>query len=186
MSDRFDIVVLVGSLRRDSVTRKVIRAMMALAPASLAFRELELGDLPIYNADLEADAPASWIRLRGEVRAADGVLFATPEYNRSVPAVLKNALDIASRPSGQNAWHGKPGAVVSVTTGALGAFGANHHLRQSLVYVNVPTMQQPEAYVGNASKLFDETGVLVNETSREIFTRFMAAFAIWVERNSPR
>ena len=183
MNRRFEIVVLVGSLRRESVTRKVARALMSVAPPLLVCRELDLGPLPMYNEDLEANLPEAWAQLRRDVKACDGVLFVTPEYNRSVPAVLKNALDIASRPGGHGVWSGKPGAVVSVTPFGLGAFGANHHLRQSLVYVNVPTMQQPEAYISGAAKLFDEAGTLV-ESSREFFTRFMAAFGEWVERNA--
>jgi len=114
----------------------------------------------------------------------DGVLFVTPEYNRSVPAVLKNALDVGSRPYGQSVWDGKPGAVVSVSPGGLSAFGANHHLRQSLVFLNVPTMQQPEAYIGNVAALFDDSGVLINENTREFLQKFMDAFVSWVEANS--
>jgi chromate reductase, NAD(P)H dehydrogenase (quinone) len=180
------VVVLVGSLRRESLSRKVAHAMIALAPDTLALRELDLGDIAMYNEDLEATPPEPWLRLRRDVKGADAVMFVTPEYNRSVPAVIKNALDVASRPGGHGAWGGKPGAVVSVTPFGLGAFGANHHLRQALVYVNVPTMQQPEAYVSNAAKLFDAAGTLTDDKSREIFTRFMASFADWVARNAPR
>lgn len=185
MNRRFEIVVLIGSLRRESVTRKVAQVLMAVAPPILSLRELDLGPLPMYNEDLEADLPESWAELRRDVKDCEGVLFVTPEYNRSVPAVLKNALDIASRPGGHGVWSGKPGAVVSVTPYGLGGFGANHHLRQALTYVNVPTMQQPEAYVSRAADLFDAAGTLVNETSREFFTRFMAAFAAWVVQRTP-
>ena len=182
MTTPFDVLVFVGSLRRDSLTRKVARAMMAVAPPSLALREFDLGPLPMYNEDLEADQPESWTRLRREVKACDGVLFVTPEYNRSVPGVLKNAVDVGSRPSKQGAWSGKPGAVVSVTPFGLGGFGANHHLRQALVYVNVLTMAQPEAYVSRARELFDESGALVNDTERQFFSGFMSAFHDWIER----
>ncbi len=178
------IAVIVGSLRRDSFSRKTARALIELAPESLALEILEIGALPLYNQDLEEAPPAAWGEFRRALRTFDGVLFVTPEYNRGVPGVLKNAVDVASRPKGQNAWAGKPGAVVSVTTGALGAFGANHHLRQSLVYVDVPAMPQPEAYIGGAAKLFDEAGRLVNDGTREFLRSFMAAYAAWVEKHS--
>ena len=112
------------------------------------------------------------------------VLFVTPEYNRSVPGVLKNAIDVGSRPYGKSAWDGKPGAVVSVSPGAIGGFGANHHLRQSLVFLNMPAMQQPEAYIGGADKLFDASGKLTNDGTREFLQKFMAAFAAWIAINS--
>ena len=114
----------------------------------------------------------------------DGVLFVTPEYNRSFPAVLKNAIDVGSRPYGKSMWDGKPGAVVSVSPGAIGGFGANHHLRQSLVFLNVPTMQQPEAYIGNAATLFDENGNLANDSIKEFAAKYINAFAAWVETNT--
>lgn len=183
MKQQYDVVVLVGSLRRESVTRRVAHALMRVAPPSLVLREVDLAPLPMYNPDREGDTPLSWTQLRADVKAADGVLFVTAEYNRSMPAVIKNAIDIASRPSGQGVWNGKPGAVVSVTPSALGAFGANHHLRQSLVAINVLAMAQPEMYLSNAAKLVDAQGDVVEE-SREFFTRFMAAFAKWVERLS--
>ncbi|MGH7584399.1 MAG: NADPH-dependent FMN reductase [Gemmatimonadales bacterium] len=181
----YNIAVLVGSLRRGSITRMVAHALTRLAPPTLHLHEIELGDLAMYNADLEDEPPEPWRRFRDEVRAADGVLFVTPEYNRSVPGVLKNAIDVGSRPSGANAWNGKPGAVVSVTSGALGAFGANHHLRQSLVYVNVPVMAQPEAYIGQASTLVDEQGIVLRDDTRVFFAAFMNAFAAWVARHAP-
>jgi chromate reductase len=185
MPDPRQIVVLVGSLRRESLTRKVARAMISLAPPSLALRELDLAPLAMYNPDLEEEVPAPWAEFRRDVKAADGALFFTPEYNRSVPAVIKNAIDIASRPGGHGVWNGKPGAVVSVTPFSLGAFGANHHLRQALVYVNVLAMAQPEAYIARAGDLFDQEGKLINDSSREFFRKFMNAFADWVERNTP-
>jgi chromate reductase len=178
------IAVIVGSLRKESISRATARALMAVAPESLRLEILEIGGLPMYNQDLEESLPPPWREFRERLRTFDGFLFVTPEHNRSIPAVLKNAIDVGSRPSGQNAWNGKPGAVVSVTTGALGAFGANHHLRQSLVFVNVPVMAQPEAYIGGAQKLLDERGALVSEPTREFLRKFMAQFAIWVERNS--
>ena len=138
--------------------------------------------MPLYNEDLEtASPPAQWTVFRQRVKAADAVLFVTPEYNRSVPAALKNALDVGSRPYGSNVWDRKPGAIVSASPGAIGAFGANHHLRQSLVFLNVPTMQQPEAYIGHADKLFDEQGELVSDGTGKFLQQFMQAFANWVE-----
>ena len=138
----------------------------------------------MYNQDLEEVPPASWTEFRSRLKGFDGVLFVTPEYNRSVPAVMKNAIDIGSRPYGKNSWDGKPGGVVSVSPGALSGFGANHHLRQSLVFVNVPAMQQPEAYIGNAAKVFDNSGKLTDESTREHLQKFIDAFAQWVVRNS--
>jgi chromate reductase len=182
----YNVAVFVGSLRQDSLNRKVANALAALAPASLKLEVVEIGQLPLYNQDDDAHPPPAWSAFRQRVKAADAVLFVTPEYNRSVPAALKNALDVASRPYGQSAWNGKPGAVVSVSPGALGAFGANHHLRQSLVFLNVPVMQQPEAYIGGAAKLFDPAGKLVNDDTREFLRKFMQAFAAWVETNVMR
>ena len=175
--------VFIGSLRKESFSRKVAGALESLAPASLELEEVEIGNLEIFNQDFddEGKTPAIWQAFREKVKKFDAVLFVTPEYNRSVPAVLKNALDVGSRPYGYNVWDGKPAAVVSVTPGPLGAFGANHHLRQTLVFLNVPTMQQPEGYVNNASALFNERGELINEDSRSFLKNFMDAFAGWVE-----
>jgi len=180
------IAVFVGSLRRESFNRKMARALMALAPESLSFEVIEIGGLPLYNQDDddEGTPPSAWTEFRQQVKSFDGVLFVTPEYNRSVPAVLKNALDVGSRPYGQSVWGGKPGAVVSVSPGAIGGFGANHHLRQSLVFLDIPAMQQPEAYIGGAAQLFDAEGNMTNEGTREFLRKFMDLFAAWVTRNS--
>jgi chromate reductase len=178
------IAVLVGSLRKESFNRKMAKTLSALAPEPLMLEILEIGGLQMYNQDLEEAPPAAWMEFRDRLKGFDGVLFVTPEYNRSVPAVLKNAIDIGSRPSGKNCWEGKPGAVVSVSTGALGGFGANHHLRQSLVFLNVPAMPQPEVYIGGAAKLFDDSGNLANESTRALLQRFMGAFAEWVARHT--
>jgi chromate reductase len=156
--------VLVGSLRKASFNGILANALISLVPSSMKLEIVEIGQLPFYNQDLETTPPpAQWTAFRQRVMAADAVLFVTPEYNRSVPAVLKNALDVGSRPYGSSVWDRKPGAVVSGSPGAIGAFGANHHLRQSLVFLNLPTMQQPEAYVSHVDKLFDEHGELVND-----------------------
>jgi chromate reductase len=174
------IAVFVGSLRRESFNRKMARALMKLSPDSLNLEIVEIGGLPLYNQDLEDNPPTAWIEFRERLKKFDGVLFVTPEYNRSVPGGLKNAIDVGSRPYGKSAWEGKPSAVASVSPGAIGGFGANHHLRQSLVFLNMPAMQQPEAYMGNAANLFDESGNLVNGSTQEFAAKFMRAFAAWV------
>src|ERR1700737_3034731 len=182
MDKPMNVCVLVGSLRKASFNGKLANALIWLAPFSSELDIVEGGQLPFYNEDLEAGPPpAPWTAFRQRVKAADAVLFVTPEYNRSVPAVLKNALDVGSRPYGSSVWDRKPGAVVSGSPGAIGAFGAHHHLRQSLVFLNVPTMQQPEAYVGHVDKLFDEHGKLVSDGTRKFLQEFMQAFANWVE-----
>jgi chromate reductase len=174
--------VLVGSLRKTSFNGMLAKALISLAPSSLKLDIVEIGQLPLYNEDLDANPPpAPWTAFRQRVKAADAVLFVTPEYNRSVPAVLKNALDVGSRPYGASVWDRKPGAIVSSSPGAIGAFGANHHLRQSLVFLNVPTMQQPEAYLSHVDKLFDEQGKLVGDGTGKFLQQFMQAFANWVE-----
>jgi chromate reductase, NAD(P)H dehydrogenase (quinone) len=178
------IAVIVGSLRKESFNRKMAQALAALAPVSLKLEIIEIGGLQLYNQDFDDDPPAAWVEFRKRVLEFDGFLFVTPEYNRSVPGVLKNAIDVGSRPYGKSVWNGKPGAVMSVSPGAIGGFGANHHLRQSLVFLNVPTMQQPEAYIGNAANLFDENGNLSNDSTREFAAKYMHAFAAWVETNT--
>ena len=178
-----DVAVIVGSLRKDSINRKVANALAELAPAALKLSFIEIGHLPIYNQDGDENPPAAWTQFRERIRVANAVLFVTPEHNRSVPAALKNALDIGSRPYGHGAWSGKPGAVVSASPGAIGGFGANHHLRQSLVFLNVPAMAQPEAYLGGADKLFDAHGKLANDGTRKFLQDFMHAFDTWITAN---
>jgi chromate reductase len=179
--EKYKIAVFVGSLRKGSYNLKTAKALKALAPESLSLELVSIGELPMFNEDLEDNPPQEWVDLREKIHAADGLLFLTPEYNRSVPGVLKNAIDVGSRPYGQNAWDGKPGAVVSVSIGDISGFGANHHLRQSLTFVNVPTMAQPEAYIGNAADLFDENGNLKNESTKDFLRSFMEAFEKWVK-----
>jgi chromate reductase len=179
-----NVAVLVGSLRQGSFSRKLAKALPTSAPASLKLEIVEIGQLPLYNQDDDAHPPAPSAAFKQKVASADAFLFVTPEYNRSVPGVLKNAIDIASRPYGKSAWEGKPAAVISVSPGAIGAFGANHHLRQSLVFLNVPTMAQPEAYIGGAGDLFDDAGALKKPETREFIEKFLAAFAAWIERNA--
>jgi len=179
------VAVLIGSLRRESLNRKMAHALIALAPAALQMEIVPIGDLPLYNQDMEEQAPPAWEAFREQIRGVQAVLFVTPEYNRSVPAPLKNAIDVASRPSGKSAWAGKPCAVVSVSPGAIGGFGANHHLRQSLVFLNMPALPR-EAYVGGADKLFDAAGQLSNASTREFLDKFMQAFAAWVDLHAGR
>ncbi|MDE2000794.1 MAG: NAD(P)H-dependent oxidoreductase, partial [Burkholderiales bacterium] len=157
-------------------------ALQKLAPASLQLSVVEIADLPFYNEDLDASPPAAWSRFRDGIRASDAVLFITPEYNRSVPAALKNALDVGSRPYGHSVWSGKPGAVISASPGQIGGFGANHHLRQSLVFLNVLMLQQPEAYLGSINKSFDDAGQLASDHTREFLSKFITAFDAWVQR----
>ena len=179
------IAVIVGSLRKESCSRKIAENLIALAPPSLALDIVEIGDLPLYNQDLDGDAPpAAWSTFRDATKACGAILFVTPEYNRGLPAALKNALDVGSRPYGHSVWAGKPCAVASASPGAIGGFGANHHLRQSLVFLDMPVMQQPEAYLGGADKLFDEQGGIANEGTRKFLAGFMEKFAHWVERNT--
>jgi chromate reductase len=176
-----DVAVLVGSLRKESFTRKLAIAMKAIAPAPLSLEIVEIRDLDLYNPDLEAKVPPPWLEFRDRIRRADALLFTTPEYNRSVPGLLKNAIDVGSRPAGKSVFEGKPGAVVSNSPGMLGGFGANHHLRQSLVFLNVPTMQQPEAYIGGVTELFDADGKFAKESTRQFVEKFLVAFAAWIE-----
>jgi chromate reductase len=181
MSTSQKVAVLVGSLREGSLNRRAAKALAALAPAGMDLQIVEIGQLSLYNQDLDASPPPAWVAFREQIRGADAVLFVTPEYNRSVPGVLKNAIDIGSRPYGQSVWNGKPGAVMSVAPGAIGGFGANHHLRQSMVFLNVLMMQQPEAYVGGAANLFDDAGALTNESTRKFFENFITAFSAWIK-----
>jgi len=182
MAKPLNVLVLVGSLRRDSHTRRIARALIALAPPSLACRIAEIGDLPLYTEDLDADPPAAWTRFREEIRAADAVLITTPEYNRSVPGALKNAIDVGSRPDYPSPWDGLPAAVVSVSPYKLGGFGANHHIRQSLVFLNMPVMQQPEAYIGDAAGMFDGQGETPTAEARGFLEHVIRSFAAWAAK----
>ena len=178
------IAVVVGSLRKESFSRKLAKAMMGMAPGKLEMEIVEIGDLPLYNEDTEAAGPPpAWSAFRERIAAADGILFVTPEYNRSTPGALKNAIDVGSRPYGKAAWTGNPCAIVSQSPGALGGFGANHHLRQSLPFLNMPAMPGPEAYLGGiASKFEGET--LTDESLRGFLQTFVDSFVAWVERHA--
>ncbi len=180
------VAVLVGSLRKESFNRKLARTLIELAPPALQLELVEIGSLPLYSQDLEEAPPAEWVSFRDRVRSADAVLFVTPEYNRSVPGVLKNAIDVGSRPYGKSVYSKKPAAVASSSVGPMGAFGANHHLRQSLVFLDMPVLQQPELYIGQIDKQFDASGKLTSEQLGGLFGKFMQAFAAWIEVTGPK
>jgi chromate reductase len=180
----YDVAVIVGSIRKESFSRKLALAMMKLAPANLKLEIVEIREVPMYNQDEDDHPPAASAAFKARVQKANAVLFVTPEYNRSLPGCLKNVIDVGSRPYGQSAWSGKPAAVVSNSPGALGAFGANHALRQSLAFLDMPTMGQPEAYIGNVAQLLDANGNIANDSSRELLSKFMAAFAAWIAQHT--
>ncbi|MHB8257982.1 MAG: NADPH-dependent FMN reductase [Acidiferrobacterales bacterium] len=186
MDRKYNVAVIVGSLRKGSYSRMMAHAASRLAPQSLGLNIVEIADLPLYNEDLDgANPPPAWVAFRQVVRKSDALLFVTPEYNRSVPAPLKNAIDVGSRPYGQSVFGGKPGAIISLSPGAIGAFGANHHLRQSLVFLDVPMLQQPEAYIGNAAGLFDEAGNLKNDGTKDFLQKYLQAFSVWIGKHAP-
>lgn len=177
-----NVVIITGSLRRDSLTLKMAKALIDLAPPSLKMEIVNIGNLQMYNEDLEIPfPPEEWVIFRERIKKAGAVLFITPEYNRSLPAVLKNAVDVGSAPHGQNVYKNKPAAIVSLSPGAMGAFGANHHLRQSLVFLDMPTMQQPEAYIGYSGQLFDDNGAFIQKSAKEYLLKFILAFDRWIE-----
>lgn len=184
MSKVYNVAVLVGSLRKESINRRLALALADLAPKTLSLNIVEIGDLPLYNEDIDGDQPpAAYTRFRDSMRDAQAVLFVTPEYNRSVPGAMKNAIDVGSRPYGQSIFSGKPAAVITASPGAMGGFGANHHLRQSLVFLDMPCLQQPESYVGGAGKIFDEKGAL-SDATRPFLEKFITAFDKWVAKQA--
>lgn len=178
------IGIIVGSLRKESLNRKMAEAISSLAPKTLVMSIIPIGDLQLYNQDLDDEnrPPATWTKFRDEVKECDGILFISPEYNRSVSGALKNALDVGSRPYGESVWENKPCAIITVSPGAIGGFGANHHLRQSLVFLDMPCLQQPEAYIGHADKLFDDKGQLINEDTQKFLTKFLETYTAWVTK----
>jgi chromate reductase len=178
----YKIAIIVGSLRKDSLNRKVARSICALRNDNLDCSMIEIGDLPLYNQDSDANPPEQYVRFRKEVAAADGVLFVSPEYNRGIPGVLKNAIDVGSRPYGQSAFDKKPAAIVTASPGSIGGFGANHQIRQACVFLNMPVMQQPEAYLGHVTDdSFDQDGCLKEGPLKELVSGLAHAFAGWVE-----
>ncbi len=179
------IGVLVGSIRKESFNHRIAASLIALAPEGMSFEFIKIDNLPLYNPDIDgADStPLAWQEFRNAVKNCDAILFATPEYNRSIPGALKNAIDVGSRPYGKSAWDKKPTAVISSSMGAIGGFGANHHLRQALVFLNMPCMQQPEAYLGQVQNLFAaDSGELNNAEVIKFLQNFINAFAAWVEQ----
>ena len=178
----YKIAIIVGSLREGSLNRKVARSICALRGENLDCSMIEIGDLPLYNQDLDANPPEQWTRFREVVGAADGVLFVSPEYNRGIPGVLKNAIDVGSRPYGQSVFDKKPAAIVTASPGSIGGFGANHQIRQAAVFLNMPIMAQPEAYLGHVTDdSFDESGCLKEGPLKELVTKLAHAFHDWVE-----
>lgn len=178
------VATIVGSLRANSNSGRIAAAIAREAP-NLALDTVAIGDLPLYNPDLDANPPAAWSSFRARIKAADAVLFITPEYNRSLPGALKNAIDVGSRPYGQSAFAGKPAAIVSSSMGPIAGFGANHHLRQSLAFLDMPTLQQPEVYLGGVNdSCFDAEGGFAKDDTRAFMARFAAKFADWIARNA--
>jgi chromate reductase len=177
------IALIVGSLRRDAFSLRTANALKLLQPPTLNLERVEIGGLALYNPDLEGETPFPWIEFRDAIRASDAVLFVTPEYNRSIPGALKNAIDVGSRPYGKSAWEGKPAGIISTSPGAIGGFGANHVLRQCCVFLDMPMMQQPEAYIGGVDKLIDAEGKVLNDKTKAFLEKYLHSFARWIEAN---
>lgn len=173
---------VVGSLRKDSLNRKLATALIKLAPPDFTFKELRIGDLPLYNQDDDRAQAPEVQRLKSELRAVDAVMFVTPEYNRSVPGVLKNALDHASRPYGQSAWAGKPAGIIGMSIGAISTAVAQLHLRTILAYLDMPTLGQPEAYLQNKEGFFDDAGNIANAETRKFLHGWMDKYVAWVKK----
>jgi chromate reductase, NAD(P)H dehydrogenase (quinone) len=180
---QYQIAVVVGSLRRDSFNRKLANAITKLAPPEFSFKQLSIGDLPLYNQDDDANPADSVKRLKAEISSAQGVLFVTAEYNRSMPGVLKNALDHASRPYGQSAWAGKPAGVLGVSPGAAGTAMSQQHLRNVLAYLDMPTLGQPEAFIQAKDGLFDDAGN-IGEGSKKFLQQWMDQYVGWVKKHA--
>lgn len=179
------ISILVGSLRKESFSKKLAVNVASLFPEGYDAEFVEIGNLALYNQDFddENNAPSEYTTFRSKMKEIDAVLFVTPEYNRSVPAVLKNALDVGSRPYGASVWNGKPAAIISQSPGRLSGFGANHHLRQPLVFLNMPILQQPEAYIGNVADLLDENGKIKDERTVKFLQSFVDAFVDLIKKH---
>ncbi|MGV3655146.1 MAG: NADPH-dependent FMN reductase [Noviherbaspirillum sp.] len=181
--DQYQIAVVVGSLRRDAFNRRLADALATLAPQGFTLKQVEIGDLPLYNQDDDANPPAAAKRLKSEIQAAQGVIFVTPEYNRSVPGVLKNAIDHASRPYGQSAWAGKPAGVIGISIGSLGTAMAQQHLRNTLAYLDMPTMGQPEAFIQAKDDTFDSAGGFGNASIKKFVQGWMDRYVDWVKKH---
>ena len=176
------IAVIVGSLRKESYNRKIAQEMIRLSEGKLEMKIVEIADLPLYTEDLDQKPPEAWTFFREQIKGADGLLIVSPEYNRTIPGALKNAVDVGSRPYGSSVWPGKPGAVVTSSISSLGGLAANHHIRQAFVFVDVPLMQQPEAYIGNAAEIFKEDGKTLVADTEKFLSDFVDAFHQWVEK----
>ena len=176
------IAVIVGSLRKESYNRKIAQEMIRLSEGKLEMEIVEIADLPLYTEDLDQNPPEAWTSFREQIKGADGLLIVSPEYNRTIPGALKNAVDVGSRPYGSSVWPGKPGAVVTSSISSLGGLAANHHIRQAFVFVDVPLMQQPEAYIGNAAEIFKEDGKTLVADTEKFLSDFIDAFHQWVEK----
>ena len=181
MTDTRNVAVIVGSLRKGSFNRMAANALTEVAPSHFAFDHLDIGGLQLYNQDAEENPFEPWVTFRDNVRAADAVLFVSPEYNRSIPGALKNAIDVASRPAAKNAWKRKPAAIMTVSIGSAGGTASGLALRQTCMAVDIAVMPQPEAFIGHAGDLFGDDGALKKDDTREVFRKFMAAFATWIE-----
>jgi len=177
---QYQIAVVVGSLRRDSINRKLAGAVARLAPPGFTFNQLQIGDLPLYNQDDDANPALAVRRLKSEISAAQGLVFVTPEYNRSIPGVMKNAIDAASRPYGQSAWAGKPAGILSASMGPVGAAMAQQHLRNILAYLDVPTLGQPEAFIQIKEGFCDPSGLIANVDTRKFLQGWMDQYVSWV------
>lgn len=178
------VAIIIGSIRKESFNRKVANEMIRLAPEGLALEIIEIKDLTFFNEDIENDPPQSWIDYKNQIEENDAILFISPEYNRTIPGVLKNAMEIGARPPKKNSWKEKPGAVVTVTPGAIGGLGANQTIREAAVSLNIPMMQQPEAYIGQIKDKLMEDGKTVNEKTEKFITDFLVAFEKWITKLS--
>ena len=180
----YKIAIIVGSLREASLNRRVAKSICAIRNDNLDCSMIEIGDLPLYNQDYDAlpQQPEQYVRFRDQIRPVDGVLFVSPEYNRGIPGVLKNAIDVGSRPYGQSVWDRKPAAIVTASPGSIGGFGSNHQIRQACVFLNMPVMQQPEAYLGHVTDdSFDESGCLKEGPLKDLVVKLAHAFHDWVD-----
>lgn len=176
--------IIVGSLRKNSFSKQVADNVIPLFPEGFETEFVEIGHLPLFNQDYEGDlgTPAEYTEFRNKIKSLDAILFVTPEYNRSIPGALKNALDVGSRPYGESVWNGKPAAIISQSPGTIAGFGANHHLRQVLTFLNMPVVQQPEAYIGSVHELLDENGKL-NSDTLEFLQGFVNAFVDLINKH---
>ena len=181
--NKYKIAVVVGSLRKDSYNRKLANAIVKLAPPEFSFQQVQISDLPLYNQDDDVNQAESVKRLKNEIKSAQGILFVTPEYNRSIPGVLKNAIDNASRPYGQNVWAGKPAGVIGTSIGVIGTAMAQQHLRNVLAFLDMPTLGQPEIFIQAKDGLFDDAGN-IGADSKQFLQNWMDKYIAWVKKHA--